>query len=736
MSDYTSFLNSVENNGLELSSPEWRPIDCAMNKEEPKQFTAPGGESAESRVVDSTGEDAQPCRILVVDDHRNVRMMLQVQLRLWGYHVVVEISAEAAMQRLEEEAFDLMITDIHMPGKDGLELAAWVKEHHPDMEVIVMTGEASIESAAAAIRLNAFDYLLKPFWDLGLVQTSVERAIEKQKLKAELKLRMEELRASRASFSSIVEKNANGILVLDASHTIRYSNPAALTEFGLDPTSIQRLLSAIKPGRTVEVQRKSLDSEQTGYAEIHTEESMWGEESAYLVTIRDITHRKQVEQKLLFGAFHDELTKLPNRALFMDRLSRRIGKLKRQTDSMFGVLFVDLDRFKYINDSLGHHTGDVFLVHVAERLVSLLRENDSIARLSGDEFVILLDDLHDISDAVQVAKRVLDEFKKPFELHNSQVYASASIGITTSLIGYEGAHDVLRDADTALYHAKASGKARYELFTHTMHAQAVNFLELETDLRLAFERKEFVLYYQPIIDLKQMKVFGFEALLRWNHPTKGLMMPATFIDVAEETGLIVPLGMWTLGEACRQLKEWEQTAEAASTLKMSVNVSYRQFLQFDLIEQVRSTLERTGLSPERLKIELTENVLIEHTEMVNQILGELKDLNIQIDIDDFGTGYSSLSYLHRFPIDTLKIDRSFVSHMQDDEKNLEIVRSIVGLARNLDMNVVAEGIEHLEELLQLCAIECDYGQGYYFSRPLHAEKALSFLKEPIKDSFL
>lgn len=667
-------------------------------------------------------------RVLVVDDHRNIRRMLQSQLTIWGYEVSLAKSAEEALALLDTTSFDLMLTDVHMPGKSGLELAHWAGENCQDMAVIVMTGEASIESASEAIRASALDYLLKPFWDLSLVQSSVERALEKRQLEVELKLRLKELHESQASFSNIVERNVNGILVLDSNKQISYANPSASQNFHCTEESIHRLFPAIRPGETVEFEGERLSPGLQGYLEVHTEPTHWDGNEAYLVTLRDISLRKQAEMQLLFDAFHDSLTQLPNRALLMDRLENRLRRAHRHKDGMFAVLFIDLDRFKNINDSLGHAQGDIFLVRVGQRLSSVLREGDTIARLSGDEFIILLDEIVEINDAIRIAERILTVLKNPFTLENNEVFTSASIGITTSSIGYDSAAEMLRDADTAMYHAKAEGKARYELFTHTMHTNAVNFLRMETDLRLALDRKEFVLHYQPIVDLTRKQLFGFEALIRWNHPTKGLLSPGSFISVAEETGFIVPIGQWVLEEACRQMRYWRDVGLLPYPVKMSVNVSYRQFLQLDWVSQIRRTLAETGLDPSYLKIELTENVLIEHTDLINEILRELKDLKIQIDIDDFGTGFSSLSYLHRFPIDTLKIDRSFVSHMQEEQKNLEIVRSIVGLARNLGMNVVAEGIEHQNQLDQLLKFHCDYGQGYFFAKPLSAEKVAEFVR--------
>lgn len=435
-------------------------------------------------------------QILVVDDHPQIRTLLLLQLQQWGYNAEEATSAEEALTLLQHHTVDLLLTDLHMPGKSGLELAQWAKEHIPHIAVILMTGEASVESATEALRVNAFDYLLKPFGDLSSVQASILRALDKRRLQVELEMRVEELRVSRANFSSIVDLNVNGILVIDHQQNIRYSNPAARERFTCCTEHFGALLDLIRPGRTVEAERERLTPTQSGFIEIQTEEILWAGENALLITLRDITSRKKAELQLAFDAFHDSLTQLPNRALLLDRLENRIRRQQRQVDSMFGVLFIDLDRFKNINDGLGHAMGDVFLIQVAHRLSALLREGDTIARLSGDEFIILLDTIRDVNDAIYVAERILNDFKKPFVLDNAEVFTSASIGITTSDIPYQLASEVLRDADTAMYHAKDQGKGRYALFTRAMHTQAVNLLRLETDLQLALERNEFVLHYQ------------------------------------------------------------------------------------------------------------------------------------------------------------------------------------------------------------------------------------------------
>jgi diguanylate cyclase (GGDEF)-like protein len=456
------------------------------------------------------------------------------------------------------------------------------------------------------------------------------------------------------------------------------------------------------------------------------------EQQRYIAELERVSRELQESREhFRHAAFHDSLTELPNRTLLADHLRLAIERARRRPEHLFAVLFLDLDRFKNINDSLGHAAGDRLLVETARRLERCSRPTDTVARLGGDEFGVLLDGLESECDAVRIAERVQEELMRPFLLGGHEVYTAASIGITLSTHGYEDPENVLRDADTAMYRAKEKGKARYELFDADMHADALARLRLENDLRRAVEHGEFEVYYQPVIALASGKLSGFEALVRWRHPERGIVGPAEFIPLAEETRMVTEIGGWVLGEACRQMSEWRELIPSQQHLTVSVNLSSKQLTQPGLAESVRRALRDTELPPHCLKLEITESAVMDNAEGAATLLAQLRALGIQISIDDFGTGYSSLSYLHRFPVDTLKIDRSFVAKMTDNSENGEIVRTIVTLASNLGMGVVAEGVETAEQHARLEALGCEYGQGFLYSRPVEAESALALIRRGV-----
>jgi len=452
---------------------------------------------------------------------------------------------------------------------------------------------------------------------------------------------------------------------------------------------------------------------------------------------QEIAERCKAEQQLIYDALYDPLTALPNRTLLMDRIERAIHRTQRNPNHLFAVLFIDLDRFKTINDSLGHLVGDRLLVAISQILQGDLRTVDTVARLGGDEFVILLDEIESIQDATKVAKRLQAKLKQPLNLEGHSIVSGASIGIALSSAKYNNSSEILRDADIAMYRAKEKGKSRYEIFDEAMYIQTLKAIELERDLRLALKNQEFELYYQPIFSLKDSVLKGFEALIRWNHPQHGSISPMEFIPLAEDTGSIVEIGDWVLQSACQHLATWQQHYSLRpdiASLKVNVNVACQQFQKPDFVSKLDRILVQTKLNPACLRLEITERVLIDSEVTTQQTLTEIKKRQIELSIDDFGTGYSSLSYLSRLPINNLKIDRSFIKNINSDLESLEIVKTIVTLAHNLGMDAIAEGVETTAQAEQLRTLKCEYAQGYLFAKPMAVGQIESILKSELIDA--
>jgi diguanylate cyclase (GGDEF)-like protein/PAS domain S-box-containing protein len=605
---------------------------------------------------------------------------------------------------------------------ERLEVEAALREAHQSLERRVAERTAELEAANA----------------------SLQREIEQRRRTEAL------LRASEEKFATAFRCSPDAMVIscVETGHVLEVNDSfLAMTGFRREEVinqtaldlrfwvdqgqcdGLKRALETGKPVRNMEFEFR-IRSGEARIGLLSAETIAVGEVPCVVAVISDVTELKRSEERLIHNAFHDALTDLPNRALFMDRLEHAVDRSRRRKSYAFAVLFLDLDRFKVINDSLGHRAGDQLLVGIARRLEACLRPGDTVARLGGDEFTILLEDVGDASDATRIAERVQNVVKLPLTLNGQEVYTSGSIGIAHSSTGYQAAEDLLRDADLAMYRAKSLGRARTEVFDRAMHERAVGQLRLETDLRHAVDRGELALVYQPIVCLTSRAVRGFEALVRWRHPERGLVMPELFIPAAEESGLIVAVGEWVLHEACRQARRWhEQLGERRPGI--SVNLSSRQFLQPDLPAQVAEALRRTGLDPRYLHLEITESTVMENGEVVVAMMRELRELGVHLCLDDFGTGYSSLSYLHDFPIDTLKIDRSFVGRMGSSGENVEIIRTIVSLGHNLDKRVIAEGVETVEQVAQLRALGCEYGQGHFFAVPLDGETALGLLDAPL-----
>ncbi|WP_333306215.1 EAL domain-containing protein [Microcoleus sp. K4-C2] len=603
------------------------------------------------------------------------------------------------------------------------------------------------------------------------------------------------LRQSEQRFRSLIENATDITIILDGEGIFRYISPSVKRILGYAPHQAigRSALEIVHPddcAAIAETLHKAIKNPKRSQCPVeyrvrHRNGSWCYVEAVatnllydpavkgIVINCHDITQRKLAEEQLLHDAFHDALTGLPNRSLFTDRLEHALRLAKRRKDYLFAVLFLDLDRFKVVNDSLGHAIGDQLLVLIARRLEACMRVGDTVARLGGDEFVLLLEDIDGINEATTVVNRLQKKITSPILLDGHEVFITASIGIALSSGEYLEPTNLLRDADTAMYRAKELGRARHEVFNSSMHAHALRLLQLENDLRRAIEsirepaREEdspqsapsapsapsalpplsaapqFILHYQPIVNIANSTITSFEALVRWQHPERGLVSPGEFITIAEETGLIVPLGRWVLRTACQQIRQWQQLFPSNPPLSVSVNLSVKQFSQPDLIEYIDQVLAESHLDGSSLKLEITESVLIENSESVTAMLVQLRSRNIHLCIDDFGTGYSSLSYLHRFPTNTLKIDRSFVSRMGGDFDlgkgaidPTEIVRSIVTLSHNLGMDVVAEGVEEASQLSILKGLKCEYAQGFFFSKAVDSQTAAALIRQQAENQNL
>jgi diguanylate cyclase (GGDEF)-like protein/PAS domain S-box-containing protein len=713
----------------------------------------------------------QDNRILLIDDSTQNLGLLSSALAGGSYDVYCAKSSAEAFRAILDRLPHLILLNISLPDSDGYEVCKQLKKNHKTrfIPVIFISSSNTPFNKVKAFETGGADYIqipTQPEEVLIRVRNQLElqaarhqlfqlnRELEQRVLERTLQLQTvhQRLKASEERLESILN-TLQDVVWSAAVHPFQmlYLNPAATTLYQrpLEDFLINSELwfEMIHPDDRTEVMesinamsgRGSLDIE---YRILRSNgETRWVRNRSRLVIgdkdgvsirmeglISDISDRKRAEKQLIHDALHDGLTQLPNRTLFIERLENALKRQQRRPDYTFAVLFLDLNRFKLINDSLGHAAGDRLLIEVSNRLLQCIRSMDTVARLGGDEFTILLDDIVDTADALNCVKRIQTELSLPIEINGNPVFTGCSIGIVMANKNYTAAADLLRDADIAMYRAKEKRQKGYELFDQVMYDQSMRRMQLENDLRSSLEKKEFELYYQPIISLQDQSILGFEALVRWQHPHEGMINPGEFIHIAEETGMIVPIGNWILEQACLQINHWQQKYPQHQNLKINVNVTSQQFREPTLLKTLDELLENVGINGEHLRLEITESTLIHETEVTIDTLHEIRQRNIQISIDDFGTGYSSLSYLSRFPINNLKIDQSFVGRMHLDSDSLEIVRTIAALAHTLDMDVTAEGIERPEQLEKLREFGCEYGQGYLFSQPLNngaAEKLLA-----------
>jgi diguanylate cyclase (GGDEF)-like protein/PAS domain S-box-containing protein len=671
------------------------------------------------------------------DDYFLVKEMLS-EIKHTDISIDWEADYEAARAAILCGGYDVYLLDYRLGQETGLSLLREAISEGCAAPIILLTGQDNPQTDYEAMQAGAADYLIKNHLTGSLLERAIRYAIERRRT-------LEALRQSEERYALAARGSNDGLWDWDIVKDEVYYSPRwkAMLGYGEEELSnsrkelVMRLHQDDWPGVKAAWERlKNSQAEHfTCEYRVLSKDGEYRWAQARCVAVRDkngspvrlvgsqadIHDQRRAEQQLLHDALHDALTGLPNRTLFMDRLEQSLRRAHRRFAPLFGVLFLDLDRFKVINDSLGHTLGDLLLVEIARRLEAVLRPGDTIARWGGDEFTVLLEDVADAEDAAQIAERLQRELEQPFVLGSQEVFTSVSIGIALGASEYERPEEIVRDADTAMYRAKAQGNGQQQLFDKSMHDRAMDLLQIENDLRRALERNEFVVHYQPIIDLKSGRICSFESLVRWQHPTRGLVPPADFIPLAEETGQILQLGMWVLRESCAQLRRWKNEREDAANLSVCVNLSARQITQKDLVQQVRAVINEYRLAPGSLKIEITESAVMKDIDAAIEILNELRALGVEFCVDDFGTGHSSLGYLQRLPIKMLKIDRSFISRMNDNNKDGELVCTIVELARRLNINVVAEGVETQEQLDILKKLHCQYGQGFLFSRPVAVE---------------
>ncbi len=686
-------------------------------------------------------------RVLLVEDNPDDAELIRVLLGKSDdptFIVSHEDRLAGGLDRLRREPFDVVLLDFSLPDSLGLDTFLSVHQTAPRMPVIVLTSLDDDELAARAVREGAQDYLVKREVDTRLLVRSIRYAVARQ-------IADDALRDSEERYALAVEGANDGLFDWDLRSDSIYFSPRWKKMLGYDENQIapspREWFDRVHPDDVPSFQR-SLRSHLDGDSEqfrlehrMRAADGVWvwvltrglavrgsdGRPSRMAGSQSDITARKVAEAKLQHDALHDDLTGLANRVLFMDRLSCALADFDRDPKHQFAVLFFDLDRFKNVNDSLGHPLGDKLLQGIAQRLEHYLRPGDTVARIGGDEFAILINRVNDIPGAIHVAERIQELLGMTFSIEGHEVFITASIGIAHSATGYRSPDEIMRDADIAMYRAKAAGKARYEVFDRDMHQSAVALLKLETELRLGVQNNDFVMHYQPIVNLASDRIVGFEGLVRWHHPERGLVSPNNFIAIAEETGLIVPLGWWVLEESCRQTRRWQETYPIDPPLFISVNMSGKLFMKRGIVDRLIEIIDSTGLPAESLRLEVTENVVLEHVETALDNLNQLRALGIQLSVDDFGTGYSSLSYLQRFHYDELKIDRSFVSRLGQRADSRAIIETILGLASNLGIGVVAEGVETADQAERLRSMACPHGQGFWFSEPVTADAASNLL---------
>lgn len=713
-------------------------------------------------------------KILIVDDvPTNITVLTEILMS--DYKMVCATNGRDALKLVASSAPDIILLDIMMPDMDGYEVCRQLKSDSrtKKIPVIFLTAKKEEADEVKGLGLGAVDYISKPFSsvilkhkvrihiELKLHRDNLEEIIKKRtieiskshhKLHQEITERIQiqkALIAQRAYFLQLFENSPQAIIIVEPDGKIIEANKGFEKIFGYAISDVKGLYSKnlIVPEEMIAEDETFRQNILSG--KIISKETFRSHKNGDLIPVtflgypavvkdrieglfilyKDISERKKFEAQMLHQSFHDSLTGLPNRALLLERLNRSLERSKRKKDYRFCVLMIDLDNFKSVNDSIGHLAGDKFLIQFSEQIKTCIRSTDTIARMGGDEFTVLLEDFSSPREVFKIVKRISAIGKSSFFVERNEIKISASIGIVLKTESYKSAQDILRDADIAMYRVKESGKSSFRIFKKKMHKMTLESFKMQNELRHAIFNNELVLHYQPIVSVDTQSLTGFEALVRWQHPVKGLIGPNLFIPLAEETDLILPMGQLVIKEACRQLKQWHDTIPGTEHLTMNVNISTKQFMDGELTGIIIKALEENQLAPECLNLEITESLIIKKANSMIAKLSVLKKHGINVVLDDFGTGYSSLSYIQDFQIDSIKIDRSFINDMDNDNGSIEIVKTILALCRNLGLGVVAEGVERKTQLNILKELHCEKIQGFYFSKPVDKERASILIKE-------
>ncbi len=709
-----------------------------------------------------TGLNQPPLlNLLIVEDEPRYLESTRLLLAQFVHGIDTAVTGAQAYALLARRSYDLALLDLRLPDASGHDIMAHIRQHHPHCRVIVMSGDSHIESAIQSLRLGAYDYLRKPYEPAELIKT-VRNAATKLQLERDNARMLQQIEQSEQWYRLLVNTSPDIIYTLDAKGAFTFVNDSIQRALGYSPAELigKDYLLLVPPGelenaryrlnerrtgeratRNYELQLKRKEDLLTGLSERTSQDIVVVELSSMGMyrsrddgtkeflgsygVARDISERKQAEATIAFQAYHDLLTGLPNRALFKDRLGQAIVHAKRHGQTL-ATLFLDMDRFKVVNDTLGHLVGDGLLQAVAQRLRGSLREGDTLSRIGGDEFMLLLPHIRNRDNAAFIAQKILASLKQPFHIEGHEIFVGISIGIAVFPDDGDTIETLVKHADIAMYHAKDSGRNDYKFFTHDLQKSFTGRLAVENEMRHALEKGQFEVYYQPQVSIQDQRIRGMEALIRWNHPTRGIVPPSEFIPIAEESGLIAPISEWVLDAACRQASLWR--ASEMPPITMAVNLSARQIEHPQFVDKFTQCLKEHGMGGPGLEIEITESTLMRDMDGSIEKLRRLADVGVEIAIDDFGTGYSSLSYLKKLPIHSLKIDRSFIHDINGHMNNgSTIVAGIAAMAKGLHLNVVAEGVETRAQLDYIIDLGCDAYQGFLFSRPVTVGKATEIL---------